>query len=51
MMTKHSAQDIPCTFCENPAIPGTDPAVCEEHAKLEKKSSNTKANLKDLDNK
>ena len=30
-MDKNSAQGKPCTFCGKDALPGTDPAVCEEH--------------------
>lgn len=30
-MNKNSAEGKICTFCEREALPGTDPAVCEEH--------------------
>ena len=31
MMDKNSAEHIPCTYCSNDAIPGTEPPVCAEH--------------------
>lgn len=50
MMNKNSALNIPCTHCDQPAIPGTNPPVCEDHKELVKKGSKEASNLKELDN-
>lgn len=39
MMIKQSNKGIPCTYCDNKAIPDTDPPVCEEHKDLKKKAT------------
>ncbi len=36
---------MPCTYCEETAIEGTNPPVCEEHRHTELKEANT---LKEL---
>ena len=49
MMNKNSALNIPCTHCDQTAIPGTNPPVCEEHQELVKRGSKEASNLKELD--
>lgn len=51
MMNKNSALNIPCTHCDQTAIPGTNPPVCEEHQELVKKSSTEPSTLKELESK
>ena len=31
MMEKKSSENIPCTYCDKDALPGTNPPVCKEH--------------------
>lgn len=38
-MIKQSNKGIPCTYCDKKAIKDTDPPVCEEHKKMNKKAS------------
>lgn len=38
-MMKNSAENVPCTYCDNDAVPGTEPPVCQEHMELVKKSA------------
>ena len=49
MMNKNSALNIPCIHCDNNAIPGTNPPVCEEHQELTKKGSKEASTLKELE--
>lgn len=30
-MDKRSNEHIPCAYCDEDAIPGTEPPVCEKH--------------------
>lgn len=41
MMEKHSNERIPCTACDNDAVPGTNPPLCKEclQKQLDKKAS------------
>lgn len=48
-MNKRSSEGVPCTYCDNLAVPGTEPPVCEEHLKLHKQASAKPATLKELD--
>ena len=38
-MRKNSAEGIQCTYCDKPALPETEPPVCEEHVKMKKQAS------------
>lgn len=54
-MDKQSNQNIPCTWCDRPALPNTDPPACEVHQKdppkyQEKTASEHPLTLKELDN-
>jgi len=52
MMDKKSNESVPCTYCDNPALPNTDPPVCAEHAdKQNKEASGDRKpeSLKELD--
>ena len=40
---------LQCTYCEKQALPDTEPPVCEEHNKLQKKASDKPKTLKELD--
>ena len=51
-MEKNSAEGKVCTFCGKDALPGTDPAVCEEHILQTKEASSEDKpaeTLKELD--
>lgn len=49
MLDKHSNVGIKCTYCDNDALPETDPPVCEECRKLNKKASVKPVTLKELE--
>ena len=54
MMNKNSAEHIPCTYCGEDAIDGTNPPVCARHMDktMTKEASEKEADtLKELDNK
>jgi hypothetical protein len=38
-MRKNSAEGIQCAYCDKPALPETEPPVCEEHVKMKKQAS------------
>ncbi len=40
-MDKNSAEGKVCTFCNKDALPGTDPAVCEDHLTQTKEASSS----------
>ena len=40
---------LQCTYCEKQALPNTEPPVCEEHNKLDKKAASQPKTLKELD--
>lgn len=49
-MDKCSAEGRPCTFCGKDALPGTDPAVCQEHLLTKEASENKEpTTLKELE--
>ena len=48
MMDKRSNEDIQCTYCDNNALPNTDPPVCEKH-KNTKQASAEPTTLKELE--
>lgn len=48
MLIKQSNKGIPCTYCEEPALPDTDPPVCEQCRKLNKKAAKVMT-LKELE--
>ena len=50
-MDKCSAEGKVCTFCSKDALPGTDPAVCEDHLRQTKEASEEKKpqTLKELE--
>lgn len=51
-MDKHSSENIPCTYCENDALPDTYPPVCEEHKNIKKASAaDEPSTLKELNTK
>ena len=51
-MAKHSSENIPCTYCENDALPDTYPPVCEEHKNIKKASADDEpSTLKELNTK
>lgn len=52
---KHGNEHIPCTLCDEDALPGTNPPMCARHMKeqLDKKASAEESKpetLKELDN-
>jgi len=50
MMNKISSEGIPCAYCDEPAIPGTEPPACAKHAGLAKKAGEERPEtLKELD--
>lgn len=54
-MDKKGNEHIPCTLCDEDALPGTNPPMCAKHVKeqLDKKASaapEKPATLKELDN-
>ena len=50
-MNKNSAEGKPCVFCGNPALPDTDPPVCEEHVNTKIASEDEgPSTLKELNN-
>lgn len=50
MMDKKGNEGIPCTYCDEQAVPGTDPPACEKHAGLNKKAGDAPPDtLKELD--
>ena len=50
MLKKQSNKRVPCTYCEEIAIPNTYPPVCEKHRKVRKKASE-QMTLKELETK
>ena len=53
MMNKRSSEGVPCTYCDNTAVAGTEPPMCEQCLKdgLKKDASadNKPNTLKELD--
>jgi hypothetical protein len=49
MMDKKSNENIPCTYCDKDAIPGTEPPVCKDHLEQRKEASEGPVTLKELD--
>ena len=51
MMEKKSSENIPCTYCDKDARPGTNPPVCKEHldGPLNKEAAEGPSTLKELE--
>jgi hypothetical protein len=49
MMDKRGTVGRRCAFCTKDALPGTDPPMCAEHSKLDKKASKAPKTLAELD--
>lgn len=49
MMDKRGTVGRRCAFCTRDALQGTDPPMCSEHSKLDKKASKTPKTLAELD--
>lgn len=48
-MNKTSSEGIPCTYCNEDALPDTDPPVCANHLEMSKKASGRPETMKELD--
>ena len=48
MLKKQGNKRVPCTYCDEIALPDTYPPVCEKHRKIKKKASAQKT-LKELE--
>lgn len=48
MMDKNAAEHLLCIYCDKEALPDTDPPVCADHIKLDKKASEP-ATIKELE--
>ena len=51
MMRKESSEGVTCTWCDKPAVKGTEPPACVEHAQrsLEKTAEEGPNTLKELE--
>ena len=49
MLNKQSNKGIPCTYCDEKALPDTQPPVCAKHKGIKKKASGA-VTLKELEN-
>lgn len=51
MMRKESSEGLVCTWCDKPAVKGTEPPACAEHAQrqLDKQADEGPSTLKELE--
>ena len=50
VMKKQSNKGIPCTYCDEKALPNTDPPVCAKHRGMRKQAAKGMT-LKELESK